>query len=82
MIDGVGLLIISLSPGGNACNGDMLVVSFPKDKPFRADNLSGDCREIETTVHEKDILFSTEASPSQAGSRGKSAALSRATRNQ
>lgn len=26
--DGVGVAILSLSPGGNACDGDVLVVSF------------------------------------------------------
>jgi hypothetical protein len=68
-IDGVGVAILSLSPGGNACDGDVLVVSFPKDKPFRADTLNSECREITPAVHDRDIHFSVEPTPSRGGWR-------------
>jgi hypothetical protein len=69
IVGGWGVIIFSKSGGGNACDGDKFVVSFPQGKPLHVDGPIGDCLTIDYKIHDGDIVFSTTPSPSNEGHR-------------
>ncbi len=66
-IDGVGVVVGSLSEGGTICDATKFIISFPKDRPVRVEGPIGDCRFVEQELDGKGIHFFIKASPSQAG---------------
>ena len=75
-IDGVLIAIGHASPGGNACDGSLFVLSFPKKKPVRIDGPLESCSPGTVHVEQNRITVEVAATPELQGSRWRWSAVS------
>jgi hypothetical protein len=64
-----GFAIGTTSPGGNACEGSLFVLSFVAGEPTRIDGPLDTCGPLDRKIENNRIIVETQASPSRDGFR-------------
>ncbi len=71
IVSGVPVVIGYSAIGGNACDSNMFVVSFPPDQKPKFDGPIGDCTTVSVKVDKDRIKFSTVTLATHPGSTWK-----------
>ena len=67
IVGGAGIVIGSVSTGGNACDSSQFIISFPPGQQPKFDGPVGDCSSVDWKIEKDQVVFSSTATAARDG---------------